>query len=97
MYACQNCDYKTDNLESLDHATHLHTRVAPGELMPAGQCPECGALCRHTDGDTPRIVIEVRGGCVVAVYGTTPGVPVEIVDYDEDTEEPDLEMLHILY
>jgi hypothetical protein len=43
---CQGCDavWNDDQLKEIEH---LGERVAPGEQMPSGECPdqECGALC----------------------------------------------------
>jgi hypothetical protein len=43
---CDSCGtlWDEDELEPIDD---LHQRVAPGEIMPAGQCPDedCGAVC----------------------------------------------------
>jgi len=40
---CGNCQaiWREDDL---DPALDLHLRVDPGEEMPAGECPACGAL-----------------------------------------------------
>lgn len=40
---CDNCDWtgKTDDLESISDAQE---RLTPGGTVPAGQCPNCGAL-----------------------------------------------------
>lgn len=42
---CQNCDWRGDASE-LREIHDLSQRVSPGELMPSGECPECGALCQ---------------------------------------------------
>ena len=40
--ACQNCDWQgTEAAPIVDY----HQRVDDGEPAPAGECPECGALC----------------------------------------------------
>lgn len=44
MHECQNCG-KRWPLEKLKEILHLLERVAPGEIMPSGECPECGAVC----------------------------------------------------
>lgn len=42
---CQNCD--TCHPESrLLPIEDLAQRVEPGEPMPSGECPDCGALCQ---------------------------------------------------
>jgi len=46
--ACQNCDWSgPDSL--LGEIVDLHERVAPGEPMPSGECPECRCLCQPLD------------------------------------------------
>lgn len=41
--ACDNCEW-----QGLANETHgierLAERIAPGETVPAGECPKCGAL-----------------------------------------------------
>lgn len=41
---CQNCKAAW-LIERLNPIKDIHQRVAPGEIMPAGECPRCGALC----------------------------------------------------
>lgn len=49
-YQCQNCS-KTWRLDQLRlDIPRYHERVAPDEDEPAGECPECGALCHEVDG-----------------------------------------------
>src|SRR4051794_40201056 len=49
MFRCQNCTEKWYRVElvNVDNIPGIHERVAPGEPMPAGECPECGALCHE--------------------------------------------------
>lgn len=42
---CQNCG-ETFELSDLKPIKDIHQRVQPGESMPAGECPDCGALCQ---------------------------------------------------
>ena len=42
---CQNCGRKWHD-ELLEDIKDLTKRVAPGEPMPSGECPDCGALCQ---------------------------------------------------
>jgi len=49
---CNNCEWKgtvsqlgTEMFETRD----LASRLEPGEEVPAGECPECGALCYLED------------------------------------------------
>jgi hypothetical protein len=43
-HVCDNCGkgWPEDKLEPI---RDLHQRVAPGEIMPSGECPECHCLC----------------------------------------------------
>lgn len=52
-YKCQNCHFETSDQVALRSITDIYQRVAPGEPMPAGECPECGALVHLEDGRHP--------------------------------------------
>lgn len=43
---CQNCEAVWPE-SVLDKIVDLHERVWPGEPMPSGDCPVCGALCQR--------------------------------------------------
>lgn len=43
--ACQNCEWRGPDTD-LREVKDLTQRVDPGEPMPSGECPECGALCQ---------------------------------------------------
>lgn len=47
---CDNCG-DVFELDALDAIDDIHERLAPGEVYPAGQCPEpsCGAIIGCTD------------------------------------------------
>jgi hypothetical protein len=53
---CQDCGTRWDEAD-LRAVRHLTERVLPGEPMPSGECPECGALCHAVEetasGDPP--------------------------------------------
>jgi hypothetical protein len=42
---CQNCCEIRPESE-LDEIDNLLARLAPGDIVPVGQCPDCGALCQ---------------------------------------------------
>ena len=42
---CQNCGIRWDT-EALGEIHDFWGRVSPGEPMPSGECPDCGALCQ---------------------------------------------------
>lgn len=48
--SCANCEgrFTADKLLPIKDAFE---RVAPGELMPLGECPNCGALCHAVEAD----------------------------------------------
>ena len=52
LCACQNCDWAGEACD-LDGISDYEQRVAPGEITPAGQCPECGALASLKEGAAP--------------------------------------------
>ena len=53
-YRCENCDsvWQFDQLQPI---VDIEQRIAPGETVPGGQCPdpECGALCHITEQAQP--------------------------------------------
>jgi hypothetical protein len=50
---CQNCG-ESWHIDHLKDAQDLAQRVAPGEPMPAGECPACGALCHLWQAAKPK-------------------------------------------
>jgi len=44
-HKCENCETIWDDEEIITPIPHLEERVAPGEEMPSGECPDCGAVC----------------------------------------------------
>lgn len=44
LSTCQNCD-TTWPTSILFEVENLSMRVSPGEVMPSGECPACGAVC----------------------------------------------------
>ena len=43
---CQNCS-KRWREDALKEIKHFWQRVNPGEICPAGECPDCGAVCHR--------------------------------------------------
>ena len=41
---CQDCGHRFPE-NRLKGIKDIHERAAPGEPMPSGECPECGAVC----------------------------------------------------
>jgi len=79
---CGDCGgiWKLDELRGyLD----FWSRVEPGNEIPAGDCPECGAFAYLVKKpvEPARVVVTVRGGVVEDVE-TPAGVTYEVRDYD---------------
>jgi predicted RNA-binding Zn-ribbon protein involved in translation (DUF1610 family) len=51
-YTCEDCDW-SGTLEDMEQIQHVDERVSVGELMAAGECPDCGALIGVDDADVP--------------------------------------------
>ena len=90
MHTCQSCDW-TGPSTRLNPVTDVFERVQPGEPMPSGECPCCGALCHFKalpptgTKDAPvRIVVDVTAGLVSCITSTEP---VELVVLDHDIKE----------
>jgi predicted RNA-binding Zn-ribbon protein involved in translation (DUF1610 family) len=49
---CGDCN-KEFNSQDLDMVDDFEERVSPGEIVPAGQCPDCGALAHYRDQKAP--------------------------------------------
>lgn len=65
---CQNCDW-TGEADSCLPIKDLEERVEAGEIMPAGECPECGALCQI---DAEPVPVTTYRGVPVFCSGKTP-------------------------
>ena len=50
---CQDCGWEGPE-EEMDNEwpaiPHIKDRISPGEIVPAGECPLCGALCHLKEG-----------------------------------------------
>lgn len=57
IYECDTCEFK-GFIDELDDIDEVLERVLIGELMAAGQCPECGALMSVHDNDVPDYVLK---------------------------------------
>ncbi len=44
IYACQNCEWKGTEAELAPYSD-MEKRLEPGDTVPEGECPECGACC----------------------------------------------------
>lgn len=46
---CRNCNWH-GSVDKADPVHDMWSRVLPGEIMPAGDCPDCGALVHLVSG-----------------------------------------------
>ncbi len=51
MVVCANCGRTFTEEEDLAEISDLWGRVLPGDTMPSGECPDCGALCYPADAE----------------------------------------------
>lgn len=56
LYKCE-CGY-VGCIDDLDGIKDIHERVAPGEFMAAGCCPDCGQMFSIADVDIPDYTLE---------------------------------------
>lgn len=67
MYTCDNCGHRCPEFEvAFPDIPDLLERINPGERVPAGECPECGALV-HTEERPQRTALCVVSNCVGAI------------------------------
>jgi len=50
---CAACGWKGDAIDVECAIADFGDRVAPGEICPAGECPECGALAHLIEKPDP--------------------------------------------
>lgn len=64
MCTCLNCDWHGPDTAT-NEIKDIMQRVAPGEPMPVGECPDCGALVHYYDarpaGWTEALALEFIG------------------------------------
>lgn len=59
MVSCGNCDW-TGRENECNEIDHFHERVGPGETVPAGECPKCGALAHLVEKSTNTEMLNVN-------------------------------------
>ena len=52
---CQGCGW-TGDVDALDPIRDVWSRVEPGDVMPHGDCPECGSSCHELKAPAPRVM-----------------------------------------
>lgn len=79
---CANCS-KVSDIDKLEAYRDFWSRVTPGDEVPAGDCPKCGAFAYVVRPPVrrPRVVVVVRGGVVQDVEHPRE-VLVTVKDFD---------------
>ena len=77
--ACPNCNWK-GRTDQLSEAQDLLERLDPGDTVPEGQCPECGALVWESNPliDAAPDLLEVLKSLIL----TIPDEEEAFTDYD---------------
>lgn len=94
MYACDNCGKRYERENELTfffpNIPDLHKRIHPGGIVPAAECPECGALLYPKDAGV-RLLVLLDGGLVQDVLADRPDVEVAVLNQDlEGADEDEL-------
>lgn len=80
----------TGDLTPIDEVEDLQERLQPGELVPQGECPECGGLVPVAGGASTRIILHMEGGIVQHVEADRD---VAVLLLNADTEGAEAEDL----
>jgi hypothetical protein len=82
-YACEECDWTgtMSEINGIHHIHHIHDRVLPGELAPAGCCPECGAVIGIADRDVPHYTLYIVGR-IMRARGWSVAAPADCPSLD---------------
>jgi len=95
LCACDDCGW-TGALEETQPIRDFWSRVEPGGIMPAGECPRCGVLAYLLTRPN-RVAVMVESGLVQAVAADRPDeLRVVVVDFDtEGSDASDLTPLEL--
>lgn len=92
MYVCDNCgkryEHEADFRYVFPDIPDLRQRLDPGGTVPAGKCPECGALV-YPEVEPIGVLVLLDGGLVRDVLTDRPGVDVAALDMDTESADED--------
>ncbi|HTR86216.1 MAG TPA: hypothetical protein VMI56_17160 [Reyranella sp.] len=87
LCSCSDCEWEGP-AKDLQMVSSIEERISAGEIVPAGECPACGALAHLTA--QPIYVIGVEGGVVQGMStNTLSGAMPRIIVCDWDTQGDD--------
>lgn len=68
LYECDECDWTgtLSEINGIHHIHHISEYLEPGELVPAGCCPECNAVIGVDDRDVPHYTLNIVGNIMRA-------------------------------
>lgn len=96
MVECDNCSRRWDETTlkvRFPDIPGMMERIEPGGTVPAGECPECGALVYPVEQPV-RVLVLIEGGLVQEVLADQAGVEVAVLDQDtEGADEDEIERL----
>lgn len=93
LLQCDNCgkswtDYELEN--QFPNIPDLTERIEPGGIVPAGECPTCGALV-YPRREPLRVLVLLDGGLVQDVLADREDVEAAVLDQDLDgVDESDI-------
>ncbi len=89
---CGNCDW-VGTVDQAEPCRDFWSRVEPGDTVPAGDCPECGAFAFIGSPEAPpvRLYVIMDGGLVQEVVSPDDpsGVELWVIDYDTEGADRD--------
>lgn len=80
---CANCNWQGP-IEKVDECRDFWSRVAPGDTVPAGDCPECGAFVFIEEHETEPVSPQLLN-LLKSVASQEPMPDSEFWDADEET------------
>lgn len=93
-FICDNCEIDTseEDIIPIDQVKDLLSRVAPGEVMPYGECPECGVFVHEFNLAPYRVSLHVTASAE-KLYEDDPQADEEY-QFMAEEEEHALEQFH---
>jgi hypothetical protein len=92
MFRCDNCDKRYMSESELRHRfpdiPDLLQRLDVGGVVPAGECPLCGALV-YPEAKPVRVLILLDGGLVQNVLTDQPDVEASVLNEDREGVDED--------